>query len=53
MLVGRQSLLLRGGVEAAGRVAAGEEALDVVITMGAALVGRGGAGGAGMTPFWR
>ena len=42
---------LRGGV-ATGREeeATGEEELDVVITMGAALVGRGGAGVAGMTP---
>ena len=37
VVVGRQSL--RGGVEAAGRDAAGVEVLDVVITMGAALVG--------------
>ena len=45
-LDGRRSL--RGG-EVAGRVATGEEELDVVITIGAALDGRGGAGVAGMT----
>jgi hypothetical protein len=45
-LDGRRSF--RGG-EVAGRVATGEEELDVVITIGAALDGRGGAGVAGMT----